>query len=301
MNTDTRRLDDSLDTTVAYAVKPAEHGVRGEPVMLLHGLASNRTRWNEFMRETSLVEHRDLIAVDLRGHGESMTRRAYTLETWSADLAAILDRESASSPVPRAESPRALLIGHSLGAQAALHFSLLHPSRVTAIVLIDPIFREAVAPSKRNYVRFGPLFQFAASVIRALNGLGLHRGKLPPLNLEALDREARIALRDPEKLEAFVAQYSSARADLNHIPHANYLQDMVEMFRPLPSFRSIACPVLVMRSTVAGYQDEALVAARIAQFANATVEEIDCHHWPLTEKPVEVRQAIERWINQVRG
>jgi hypothetical protein len=27
----------------------------------------------------------------------------------------------------------------------------------------------------------------------------------------------------------------------------------------------------------------------------ATVRQIDCHHWPLTERPIEVRQAIETW------
>jgi hypothetical protein len=26
-----------------------------------------------------------------------------------------------------------------------------------------------------------------------------------------------------------------------------------------------------------------------------TVAEVDCNHWPLTERPVEVREAIERW------
>jgi hypothetical protein len=28
---------------------------------------------------------------------------------------------------------------------------------------------------------------------------------------------------------------------------------------------------------------------------NVTVQTIDCQHWPLTERPDEVRQAIERW------
>jgi esterase len=266
---------------------PAENAQLHHPIVFLHGLASNRTRWNEFVRETALRHSHDLIAPDLRGHGASMTRRAFSLETWSDDLAAILDAE---------KRDRAIVVGHSMGAQAALHFALTHPKRVVGLVLIDPVFREAVVPAKRNYVRFGSLFQFSARVIRIFNRVGIHRGALPSLDLEALDNEARIALQDPTKLEAFVAKYSSAREDLKFIPHANYLQDMVEMFRPLPSFRTIACPVLVMRSTVAGYQDETIVAARIAEFSNANVQPIDCHHWPLTERPVEVRHMIEAWI-----
>jgi esterase len=153
--------------SIAYAVRNAITPSTQTPIVFLHGLASNRTRWNEFIRETSLSTSRDLIAVDLRGHGESITRRAFSLEVWSDDLAAVLDAEQREDT---------LLIGHSLGAQAALHFALAHPNRVAGLVLIDPIFREAVAPAKRNYVRFGPLFQFAARAIRMLNRLGIHRG-----------------------------------------------------------------------------------------------------------------------------
>jgi hypothetical protein len=29
------------------------------------------------------------------------------------------------------------------------------------------------------------------------------------------------------------------------------------------------------------------------------LQEIACHHWPLTERPDAVREAIERWCEQV--
>ena len=37
----------------------------------------------------------------------------------------------------------------------------------------------------------------------------------------------------------------------------------------------------------------------IAEFKNPTTVEIDAYHWPLTEKPVEVRQAIETWCRRL--
>lgn len=257
--------------------------------MLLHGLASNRTRWTEFVRETSLTESRSVIAVDLRGHGESITRRKFSLPDWSADLAAILHQEGAA---------KAIVVGHSMGAQAALHFGTTHPEKLAGLVLIDPVFREAVLPAKRSFVRNAPFYSFTASAIRALNAIGIHRGALPPLDLHALDLKAREALAspDPEAVSKFVAQYSSAKADLKHIPHANYLQDMVEMFRALPSLSVITCPALALRSTVAGYQDDAVVTARLREMPRVEIQPIDCHHWPLTERPMEVRTAIERWI-----
>jgi pimeloyl-ACP methyl ester carboxylesterase len=60
-------------------------------VLLLHGLASNLTRWSEFVERTTLSDDRDLIRVDLRGHGDSPTRGPISLESWSVDLLALLD------------------------------------------------------------------------------------------------------------------------------------------------------------------------------------------------------------------
>jgi pimeloyl-ACP methyl ester carboxylesterase len=285
----------TLDATSATVYRILETSGSAEfrttPVVFLHGLASNMSRWSEFVAHTSLSEARDLIRVDLRGHGESMTRRAFSLEVWTRNLVAILEQEHA---------PKAIVVGHSLGAQAALHFGTTHPEKLAGLVLIDPIFREAVLPAKRSFVRNGSFYSAAASVIRFFNRLGIHRGALPPLDLHAMDLKAREALatNDPVALEKFVEQYSSTRADLKHIPHANYLQDMVEMFRALPSLSSIACPVLALRSTVAGYQNDAIVEARLREMQRVEIQAVDCHHWPLTERPTEVRETIETWIEE---
>jgi pimeloyl-ACP methyl ester carboxylesterase len=88
---------------------------------------------------------------------------------------------------------------------------------------------------------------------------------------------------------------------LRHIPHANYLQDLVELFRPLPALQSVGAPVLVLRSTIAGYQDEAAVDRRLGELIDCHVEAIHCHHWPVTERPHEVRRLIEDWIERREG
>lgn len=274
---------------IVYRVRRTQAASPGAPVVFLHGLASNMTRWAELTRETSLGDRHDLIRVDLRGHGESMTRTGYDLGVWIDDLAHLLDEE-------RAE--RACLVGHSLGATLALAFALRRLDRVAALVLIDPVFRDAVAPDKTHWVRHAPLFGWAASVIRTLNRIGLHRRTLAPLDLEQLDRQARIALADPGQLEAFVRRYSSAREDLRHIPLASYLQDLVELLRPLPSLHPVRAPVLALRSTIAGYQDEAAVRRRLDELADCRIEPVHCHHWPVTERPADVRRLIEDWMTR---
>ncbi len=287
-----RRLLQATGADIVYRIRRSPATAPGAPIVFLHGLASNMSRWSELTRLTTLSQRHDLIRIDLRGHGESMTRRPFDMPRWRDDLRLLLDNEGAGT---------AHLVGHSLGATVAMDFAAALPGRVAGLVLIDPVFREAVVAEKRHFVRGGPVFQAAARLLRVFNRLGLYRRHLPPLDLEQLDQQARAALADPDpaRLQAFVRHYSSAREDLRHIPHANYLQDLVEMFRPLPCLSAVSAPVLVLRSTIAGFQMEHEVARRLAEFREVRVEPVDCHHWPVTERPVEVRQLIEDWIGEV--
>ncbi len=262
-------------------------GASGVPLLLLHGLASNASRFEEFVAHTTLVRQHVLIRVDLRGHGRALTRRRTDIQAWCQDLQALLQAELGSTPV--------LLVGHSLGAQVALQLAQAAPQRVAGLVLIDPVFRSALHGAARRRAQAAPLLALLAAAARGLNALGLHRGALPPLDLRALDEAARRALASPEQTAAFIAQYSSTRADLRHVPTAVYLQDVVEMFRPAPLPRDLGLPTLALLSTGATFADAGEMR-RLLAGPQVSVQAVHCHHWPLTEKPREVRQAVEDWV-----
>jgi pimeloyl-ACP methyl ester carboxylesterase len=270
----------------AYSIRPCVSPAPGRAVLLLHGLASNRTRWSEFAEFTTLARHFDVVRADLRGHGESVVRGRLTLERWCDDLAALLAVLG---------HPRAILVGHSLGAQVALAFAARHATRAAALVLIDPVFRAALRGKWRWIARASPLFRALAALVQAANACGLRRRHVQPYDLRALDALARRSLMSPEAEAAFIRQYSSTRADLRHFRTAHYLQDLVEMFRPTPPLASIAVPVLVLLSRAGTFADPQAMAAQVAQLPRGEVQWIDCHHWPLTEQPQQVREAIETW------
>jgi len=271
---------------IAYRRTAARRPAGKAPVLLLHGLASNMTRWSEFVERTTLADERDLIRVDLCGHGDSPTRGRISLELWCDDLLALLDAEGA---------PRALLVGHSLGAQVALACAARAPQRVAALVLIDPVFRPALHGRWKWIARAAPLFVAAVAIVRGLNALGLRRRDIPPLDLRALDELARASLGSPEAEAEFIRRYSSTRADLRTFRTAHYLQELVEMFRPVAAPESIAMPTLVLLSTGATFAALPEMRAIAARFPRGEVKTVDCHHWPLTERPDEVRTAIEHW------
>jgi pimeloyl-ACP methyl ester carboxylesterase len=274
-------------TRIAYRKIAARQRPARLPVLLLHGLASNLTRWTEFVERTTLAAERDLLRVDLRGHGGSPTRTSVSLPLWCEDLVALLDAEGAE---------RATLVGHSLGAQVALAMAVHAPQRVAALVLIDPVFRPALRGRWKWLARAAPLFIAAAATVRMANALGLRRCRIPPLDLHELDRLARQSLGSPQAEAEFIRRYSSTRADLRTFRTAHYLQELVEMFRPVAAPEDLTVPTLVLLSTGATFADLEAMRQIAHRFPRGEVQTIDCHHWPLTERPDEVRGIIERWL-----
>jgi pimeloyl-ACP methyl ester carboxylesterase len=275
---------------LAYGITRGSDATRG--IVLLHGLASNMTRWSEFVEHTWLAQAGALIRLDLRGHGASTTRGPVGLELWCDDLVALLAAE---------QLPRAVLIGHSLGAQVALQFAARHPQRTEALVLIDPVFRAALTGRWRLLALASPLLRVLVALARAANALGIRRRLLPPLDLRELDRQARLALQSPAAEADFIAHYSSASADLQRFRSAHYLQELIEQFRPLPAPEAVPMPTLVLLSTGATFATLDATRAIAARLPQGRIATIDCHHWPLTERPDEVRALIEDFVHALPG
>jgi pimeloyl-ACP methyl ester carboxylesterase len=271
---------------VALRYRHLRCGGARPPLVLVHGVASNLTRWSEFVEHTTLARSWDLLRVDLRGHAGSLTRAQIGMERWGDDLAAILDAEGYR---------QAVLVGHSLGANLAVHFAQRHPARVAGLVLIDPVLPEALHGRARWIGRFAPLARPLVAAVLLLNQLGLHRRRLPALDLRALDEATRRKLLAAGRADALLRRYGSPFADLRFVPTATYLQDVVELVRPLPPLAAIDAPVLALLSTGITFTDLEETTLRLRALPRVEIERLDAYHWPLTEKPDAVRKAIEDW------
>ncbi len=140
---------------------------RSSPVLLLHGLAGSSDHWRSTL--ATFGSERALAALDLRGHGRSDTG-AITASELVADLTAVLDALGWS---------RCRLLGHELGAVAALEFRHRQPHRVLGSLLLDPPLgidlgipgtelSEAVAREPRTELelQFQPLLTSAPPEVR---------------------------------------------------------------------------------------------------------------------------------------
>jgi pimeloyl-ACP methyl ester carboxylesterase len=261
-------------------------------VLLLHGLSSNLTRWSEFLEHTTLKRDHDILRLDLRGHGRSLTRKRIGMRVWCEDLTRLLDHEGYA---------RAVFIGHSLGAQVAVNFADRYPQRVAGLALIDPVFAEALRGTMLWLSRFGWLVRAVVAVIRLVNALGVHRRHIPQRDLRELDERTRAALAAAGRPEDIVSRYTSPRVDIKFFPTAHYLQELIETTRPLPALATINVPMLFVLSKGETFGNPAVARAAIARVPHAQTVIIDCYHWPLTEKPDDVRHAIEDWCARLES
>ncbi len=274
--------------TIAYRVF---RGPEPRPVVvLLHGMASNLTRWSEFVEETSLKNSRDILRIDLRGNGRSISRGPITIEAWCDDIAAILAAEGYS---------RAVLVGHCLGANLAIHFAIRHSARTEGLILIEPLYPRSFAGGLRKLRPYLFVLPPIIAILRLLNHLGVYRRHLPQLDLRELDRETRELMKSPEQTGAITKRYASIWYDLKFLPTTAYLQSLRELNRQLPSLLDIKKPVLLLFSTGKVFSDPAIARELCEMLENCTTVVLDSHHWIPTERPVEMRTTIEEWCGKL--
>lgn len=129
----------SADGTRLYAERfgPSD----GLPVVLAHGWTENLTYWIHVIRELS-GRGLQVVAYDLRGHGQSAGSGDYTIARFGQDLEAVLE-----AVVP--EGQRALIAGHSLGGMSIAAWAKDHDveRRVGAAALLNTGVGDLIAES----------------------------------------------------------------------------------------------------------------------------------------------------------
>ena len=94
-------------------------------LLIAHGLFGSARNWGVIARRLS--DTREVLAVDMRNHGESFHDPVHDYPAMAADLAQVIERHG--GPVDVA--------GHSMGGKAAMVLALTQPELVRKLVVLD--------------------------------------------------------------------------------------------------------------------------------------------------------------------
>ena len=161
---------------------PAETAATLPPLVIAHGLFGSARNWNVIARRLS--QAREVIAVDLRNHGDSPRADSQSYPDMAADLAEVIG--AIGAPVD--------LMGHSMGGKAAMQLALTEPALLRRLVVAD------IAPVAYSHDQ--------SQHIHAMRGLDL-----TDLTTRAeADRRLALSVSDPG-LRAFFLQSLDLKAE----------------------------------------------------------------------------------------
>ena len=244
---------------------------RGEPLVLVHGLADDHRAWRRTLPDL-LLRHRVLL-YDLRGHGQTtLGTPDRSLRQLGGDLVALLDALGIE---------RARIAGFSLGGTIAMRVAIDHPDRVDRLVL--------VATSSR-------VGRSAAAWYR--ERLAMVRNEDSWLR-ETLDRDtAEVYAQAPNELEDGLLIRRQSTADPRG--YGNACAAMAALFEaPLdPELGHIGAPTLIVAADLDQHCPPTAAEIISAGIPGSRVELIKgAGHAVPVERPGELAAAINRFLN----
>jgi pimeloyl-ACP methyl ester carboxylesterase len=239
----------------------------GPPVVFVHGTAAGRSIWRETI--DVLGDGVRAIAYDRRGYGESGAPEPYTGTTvgeQADDLAALI---AALDAAP------AVLVGHGLGAMAALDVLLRYGPLSRAAVLIDPpvLWLSPHGPEVMGELR------------------------------DAIERGARDG-GPSGAVEAFVQQtagpgaltlYGATRADAARAATRAFAADLSagpSWSATRRELRALDAPIVLVAGTRSPPVDREVTAALAELLPAARLVEVDAGHLAQLEAPDAVADAV---------
>jgi esterase len=238
-------------------------------LVIAHGLFGSGRNWGVIARKLS--DSRDVVAVDMRNHGDSPRFDSQSYPDMAADLAEVIT--DLGRPAD--------LLGHSMGGKSAMQLALTHGALIRKLIVAD------IAPIAYAHDQ--------SQHIRAMQSLDLHglSGRS--------DAETRLAplVADPA-LRAFFLQSLDLKTDPAtwRLNLATLNDDMAKIVGWPETTGTFSGPTLFLTGAnshyvLPEYRDKIRALFPKARFAKL----INAGHWLHAERPREFIETVRVFLN----
>ena len=221
-----KRARDERITLNGLSFHCRDWGGSGQPVVLLHGLASTCHIWD--LVAPILADDYAVVALDQRGHGLSAKPDyGYDFATVGGDLLALINAMGMERP---------LIVGHSWGGDVALEFAVANPDVAMGLCFVDG---GTIEPSARHETVEQAKEQMAPPVFAGVT--------MKEFAARIRDRRSSLS---PEAHEIILANFEvlpddTIRAWLSRDNHLRIVEALWE-HHPPALYPQVKCPVLLM-------------------------------------------------------
>ncbi|QGG57651.1 alpha/beta fold hydrolase [Paenibacillus sp. B01] len=246
-------------------------GEAGTALVLLHGFCGSSAYWEPLL--PLLEPHGRVIALDLRGHGQSSAagEEIIGMETLADDVAELLES---------LEVGPAVVLGHSMGGYAALALAERHPQLLAGLGLIHstPL---PDSPEAREGRDKAAAALAADGIVPFVDGL-VPKLFAPGADGSLLDKAKEIGYGTAASAAAAAARGMKARPDRSSV------------------LQSLEAPLLL----VAGSEDGVVPPAKAfaAEAPRTRKETLDgAGHMSMMEQPERLAGLIRDWLGFLPG
>ena len=245
-------------------------------LVLLHGGGAN-AHWFDLIGP-QLTQQSRVLAVDLRGHGESshVDPPLYTYEAHIEDLRALFQAEQLRQP---------LLLGHSMGGVVAVTYAGTWPQDLGALLVCD---------SRPVY---------SAEAAETLQQTGRRPGR------EYASQEEYIAhfrirpdgLRAPRQVHEYVARFGGRQLPSGRWAHKidRHVYALRQPINTLPFWEKVQCPALMLRAG----ESSRLTAEAVQQIQDACphvewAEVVHAGHHLMLDQPEQTVTLVRDFLQR---
>ena len=248
-----------------------EWGEPGSPLLVcLHGVTSHGRHFEHLA--TQLSVRFNVVALDLRGHGDSAWEPPWHLEQHVEDV------------LESAPGNRCAWLGHSFGGRVAYEVAAAAPERVERLVLLDPAIRIDPAVglyAAENARRDRSYASFEEGIDRRFEESVLHRA---PRELVAEELRVHLVEDDEGRWRYRYSQSAVVAA-------------YGEMTREQPPFEHVRVPTLLVLGEESYLRYDHLLDAHTAMLGELLeVVRVPGGHTVLWDAFEETAAAVERFL-----
>lgn len=251
----------SLTTPDGVTLRYEEAGSGDPPLLFVHGWCCNHSYWRDQIPAFS-GDHR-VVAVDLRGHGESdKPDQDYTINGFADDVAWLIGEAGLQRPV---------VIGHSMGGVIALKLARSNSRLARAVVMID----SPLAPLPDN---LQPVAQQVFAGLQSPAYAGVAAGFV------------RMQMFNADSPEGLVEEVVSGMASGPQRVMHTALMSTISADAAPPG--GIPVPAMYIRAATQYASEDEL----IDRYPGLKVVTVDCAHFVQMERPEETNRLIEEFL-----
>lgn len=238
----------------------------GAPIVVLHGGGQTRHAWEESCAHLGELGY-DVVALDLRGHGESewAPDQAYGLDDFGADLIAAL---------PRLGLERTALLGFSLGGLVSLRLTARRPEVCAALMLVDvaPRMETEGVRRIRDFMTRHESFGSLDEVVAALREYNPNR---PPDSIRTESLRRNLRRRPDGRWEWHYDKYF--RTPVPDRGDGVYRSRIMGLTHEelIAAARTVRCPTLVVRGAMSDVLSDEGVQELLETIPHAEAATVD--------------------------